>query len=449
LARSAFRLLKAIASTPAVILPEGRFSGWVAPMVWGGVENLFFWLRFLILGIAIALSIVTRFYGGISVPILGTSIGIGIYSLLIRLFVWWRPPRSAFSIIQLLSIESFVSGLAVYFTGGYKSSFYIFFLLVAGEAAVYMKLLVAVVVSITLGAIHTAVCFLPQIVLQEYERIYATYVSVLKLSMIAGAGTLTGLLVDKLRNEELMIERESFIKRLQDGFISSLSHELKTPITAMRTSLEILRDVGDMPEETRKELLSIALRHIQRLEMMVNGLLESTKIETGQINLSKKVVDMRKVMERVVRDMEPIVMGKDQTIDISLPREKILCLLDRRRIEQVLSNLISNAHKFAPKGGRIWVSLKRVGKWAVVSVEDDGPGVPEEELTRIFEKFYVGTKDPALAGTGLGLYIAKQLVMLHGGNIWAESDGKGGVFRFSIPLFQGSEEEEDEDIGCR
>lgn len=415
-------------------------------MVWGGVENLFFWLRILILLVAVILAIVTKFYGGVSTPILGAFIGIGLYSLLIKLFLWWRPPRSALNILQLLAVESAISALAVYFTGGYKSSFYIFFLLVAGEASVYMRLPVAVVITITLGAIHTAVCLLPQIVFQEYERMYAIYVSVLKLSMIVGAGTLIGLLVDKLRDEELIIEREGFIKRLQDGFISSLSHELKTPITAMRTSLETLMDIKDMPKETREELLSIALRHTRRLEAMVNGLLDTTKIETGQINLSKRVVDIRRIIEEVSKDMEPMMKGKDQSLTLSLPEEKILCNVDRKRVEQILSNLLSNAHKFAPKGGRIGISLRKVGKWALISVEDDGPGVPEEELSRIFEKFYVGTKDPALAGTGLGLYIAKQLVMLHGGNIWAENKGKGGIFRVSLPISMGPEDEEDEDI---
>ena len=121
-------------------------------------------------------------------------------------------------------------------------------------------------------------------------------------------------------------------------------------------------------------------------------------------------------------------------MELDLPDRLDPMMLDRHRFEQVLTNLFSNAHRFAAKGGHIGVALVAENDHLRLTVSDDGPGIPPEELERIFDKFYVVTDGRGLAGVGLGLYIARQLVELHGGRIWAESEpGKGSAFHVTLP----------------
>jgi two-component system sensor histidine kinase VicK len=135
-----------------------------------------------------------------------------------------------------------------------------------------------------------------------------------------------------------------------------------------------------------------------------------------------------------VRAFAPLADGKKQSIDLNLREPLQPALLDRHRIEQVVTNLISNAHKFAAKGGHIEVTLAKDDGNLHMTVRDDGPGIPTDQQERIFDKFYVVTDSRNLAGVGLGLYIARQLVELHGGQIWVESEpGKGCAFHVVLP----------------
>ncbi len=135
-----------------------------------------------------------------------------------------------------------------------------------------------------------------------------------------------------------------------------------------------------------------------------------------------------------MRAFTPLADKKEQVIELDLPKRRTAVPVDRHRMEQVLTNLISNAHKFTPKRGHIRVALAEAEEHLELTLSDDGPGIPAEDQERIFDKFYVVTDGRGLAGVGLGLFITRQLVELHGGRIWVESaTGQGSTFHVTIP----------------
>jgi len=235
--------------------------------------------------------------------------------------------------------------------------------------------------------------------------------------------------------ERQQVQRLQTLEALQASFVSVASHELRTPLTCIRTSVDMLESTRDqdMPE-VREELLRTIGHHTGRLEALVEDLLDATRLEAGQLTLSLQPTDLRLLVERTVRAFAPLVENKKQIIELDLPETLEPALLDRHRIEQVLTNLISNAHRFAAKGGHIGIALTTVNEHLLLTVSDEGPGIPLDQQEHIFDKFYVVTDGRGLAGVGLGLYIARQLVELHGGRIWVESEpGKGSVFHVVLP----------------
>ncbi|RLC59334.1 MAG: hypothetical protein DRI80_12660, partial [Chloroflexota bacterium] len=235
--------------------------------------------------------------------------------------------------------------------------------------------------------------------------------------------------------EKRQVEQLQALERLQAGFVSSVSHELRTPLTILMTSLALLREQGEAcSAEMRRELLETIEHHAKRLEGLVADLLEVTRLEAGQVTLSRQPTDLRALVKRTVQAFVPLTEEWQQRVTLHLPPRLSPVSVDRRRIEQVLNNLLSNAHKFTPRGGHIQVSVREREEAVEVSVQDDGPGIPPQEQEHIFDRFYTLSTGRSPAGVGLGLYIARQLVSLHGGSIGVESQpGAGSRFYFTIP----------------
>jgi signal transduction histidine kinase len=235
--------------------------------------------------------------------------------------------------------------------------------------------------------------------------------------------------------ERQQVQRLQTLEALQASFVSVASHELRTPLTCIKTSVDMLESTQsrDLPE-VRAELLQTISHHTKRLETLVDDLMDATRLQAGQLTLSLQPTDLRLLVEKTVRAFAPLVDGKKQSIDLDLREPVEPVLLDRHRIEQVITNLISNAHKFAAKGGHIGIAVAKDDGQLRLTVTDDGPGIPADQQERIFEKFYVITDSRGVSGVGLGLYIARQLVELHGGHIWVESEpGKGCAFHVVLP----------------
>ncbi|MEA3459102.1 MAG: ATP-binding protein [Chloroflexota bacterium] len=258
------------------------------------------------------------------------------------------------------------------------------------------------------------------------------------MTILSALGRETALAIRNARlyeREKKQVGQLQALDEMRASFVSTVSHELSTPLTCIKTSVELLQEAGaGAMSGTQEELLRTITHHTDRLETLVTELLDITRLETGQLTLSLQPTDLRVIVRRAVEVLSPLFDEKEQTIGLDLPSEISSVAVDRRRIEQVLTNLLSNANKFTPRGGHIEVALAEGDGFLEVAVSDNGPGIPPSERECIFEKFYVGSNAQGRGGVGLGLYIARQLVELHGGHIWVESTlGKGSTFRFTLP----------------
>jgi len=237
------------------------------------------------------------------------------------------------------------------------------------------------------------------------------------------------------QREREQVRQLRALEQLQRSFISVVSHELRTPLTCIKTSVDLLRDAAPA---VQNELLDTVAHHTARLESLVADLLESTRLEARQVTLATQPTDLRRIVERTVTVVAPLIGQKGQQLETTLPDGPALADVDRRRIEQALTNLLANAHKFTPKGEHIQVTLKHRDDELVIAVADDGPGIPREQQKRLFQRFYVIPDGTGKVGLGLGLYITRQLVELHGGRVWVESEpGRGSTFFIALPMLEG------------
>jgi signal transduction histidine kinase len=235
--------------------------------------------------------------------------------------------------------------------------------------------------------------------------------------------------------EREQVARLRALDKLQEGFVSAVSHELRTPLTCVKTSVDLLQATRAELSEEQADLVSTIGHHVGRLEGLVTDLLEITRLEAGQVTLSRQATDLRQIVNRVVASLHPLTIQKDQTVCLHWPAVVSPAEVDRYRMEQVLINILSNAIKFTSKEGQIDVHLSETTAGIQICVADNGPGIAEEDQAHVFDKFYIVVDDRGLSGVGLGLYITRQNVELHGGRIWVESrPGAGSTFCFTVPL---------------
>ena len=244
-------------------------------------------------------------------------------------------------------------------------------------------------------------------------------------------------------NALLGVERLAEIRRLQEmdrmktQFINTLSHELRTPLTPIKVQLHLMRKANETGDDAlRARSSDVIERNFNRMSKLVDELLEVARLQAGTLKLDPERMDLSHALAEAVDSFKEVARQQDVTLDAdvesSLPVEA-----DARRLTQVVYNLLSNALKFTPKGGRIRLSARSETGRVVVSVADSGAGLGPEDLKRLFEPFSQ-IHDPmekTNAGTGLGLYISRGIVEGHGGRIWCESPGvgQGSTFAFEIP----------------
>jgi len=198
----------------------------------------------------------------------------------------------------------------------------------------------------------------------------------------------------------------------------------------------LLDGVGGAATDKQRKLLTIVAEESNRLIALVNSLLDLSKMEAGMMNYSFEESSLGPLINKAVMEITPLVEAKGIRLETEVAQELPSVKLDRERVLQVLRNLIGNAVKFTPKAGRVKVAARAIHDKIEVSVRDTGPGVPEENLKTIFDKFHQGSRDGAFSanGTGLGLAIAKHIIISHGGNIWAENHPEqGSTFTFILP----------------
>ncbi len=234
-----------------------------------------------------------------------------------------------------------------------------------------------------------------------------------------------------------MCEKLQEIDKMKTDFFASMSHELRTPLTSIKEGTGLLLDgVGGAISDRQRKLLSILAEESNRLITVVNSLLDFSKMEAGMMAYEFEITSLDPLVKRAMAEITPLVEAKGIALESELVEPLPQLKIDPERILQVMRNLLGNAVKFTPKGGRVRVAVKAVNGKLQVSVKDSGPGIPADSLVSIFEKFNQGSRltSNARLGTGLGLAIANSIITSHGGKIWAESAlGKGSTIIFALP----------------
>ncbi len=239
------------------------------------------------------------------------------------------------------------------------------------------------------------------------------------------------------------------IRRLETvrrDFISNISHELRTPLAGLKALVDTLRGGAIKDPPAAKRFLKRMDAEVDALTQMVEELLELSRIESGQAPLRLAATPVAEVVVPALDRLRPQAERAGLELNVVLPREAPPVLADAERARLVVTNLVHNAVKFTPSGGRITVAVEPVEDDLLFSVQDTGVGIPAEDLARIFERFYKADRARSGGGTGLGLAIAKHIVQGHGGRIWAESvEGQGSTFCFTLPRALEREAPGDED----
>ena len=235
------------------------------------------------------------------------------------------------------------------------------------------------------------------------------------------------------RKQRLELER---LDEMRSNFFIAVSHELKTPLTAIKGAGEIILDSQgvdlDSPEG---ELFSIINRNVQRMENRIQELLDFVKIQSDTLQLELKAEDINQVIEEVATVNLPTLWSRKQTLETDLLGQTTTVMLDHNRFEQILANLISNASKYSPQGSEITVETRIEDSQVIIDVSDQGRGVPPEFREKIFESYF--RVENNTSGLGIGLSIAKKLTELHGGQMWVnDREGGGSTFSFSLPIEQ-------------
>jgi two-component system, OmpR family, phosphate regulon sensor histidine kinase PhoR len=225
------------------------------------------------------------------------------------------------------------------------------------------------------------------------------------------------------------------LEMIRQDFVSNISHELRTPIASVKALAETLNEGAIEDPSVAKDFLSRINVEADKLAQMVQELGELSRIESGKTQLQKRHINIADSIEHAVDRLKAQSDRAGLTLDTNIPPTLPKVMADEARVEQVLVNLIHNAIKFTPSGGRISISAQARDNDILISVADTGEGISADDLPRIFERFYKADKSRSGGGTGLGLAIAKHIVEAHGGKIWAESvEGKGSNFSFTLPL---------------
>jgi PAS domain S-box-containing protein len=258
---------------------------------------------------------------------------------------------------------------------------------------------------------------------------------------------LEGKIVGFLRVAKDITEKKRYERRLKEldkmksDFVSNVSHELRTPLTSIKGSVDNMLDglTGSLNEKQVRYLSRIK-SNTDRLSRLINDLLDLSRIEAGRVEVRPTTLPLAALAEEVAEHLKALAAEKLIRIEVPSADPSVTVWADRDKVTQVLMNLIGNAVKFTPQGGKVSVAVEKNGNdYIQISVADTGPGILPEERNRIFSKFYqvANIEKQKPKGSGLGLAISKALVEMHGGKIWMESEiGRGSTFYFTLPAQQ-------------
>jgi signal transduction histidine kinase len=253
------------------------------------------------------------------------------------------------------------------------------------------------------------------------------------LAETAALGAAFNEMADELEREASQRDQ---LDRLKDEFVLTASHELRSPLTSVQGFAELLMLDRDSLTPKQVETVEIILDNCRHLVRLLNDLLDLARSDAGRLGIAPQPTEVAPLVEDAVRTMRAQTDGTHQSLAQAIEPDLPLVYVEGDRIRQILVNLLTNAHEYSPEGASIEVMARVVGAEVEISVTDNGPGIPEQQLEHIFERFVRGDAGltQRVGGTGLGLAISKSLVELHGGTIAAESTpGVGSTFSFRLP----------------
>ncbi len=245
-----------------------------------------------------------------------------------------------------------------------------------------------------------------------------------------------------LQREQAHVQELQRFDALRSTFFSAIAHELKTPLTVLKTLVASLDRYPSLPATTQREIRQSLEANLNRLETLISETLESARLEARSVRLHPGPVHLVARIRRVVQRLQPVLQQKQLQVQFPAPEPGPVVRADPRFLDRILENLLENAAKFSPEQGILQIRVQVAEGQATVCVADQGPGIPPEARDRVFEKFYTSPASSSQGGVGLGLYIVRELVRLHGGRIWIQDATLGGSeFCFTLPLY--TEEETD------
>jgi signal transduction histidine kinase len=231
------------------------------------------------------------------------------------------------------------------------------------------------------------------------------------------------------------------LNQLKSELLRRTSHELKTPLVSIKGFTNLLLELNeDDLEESSIEIVSEIKQGCNRLENLISDILMAAKLESGKIQINKEKINLSKLITNAVKSLRGIAKSREQSIKLEINKD-LYIQGDPKRILEVIENLILNAIKYTPSKGTIIINSKSKKKDVIISIDDTGIGFTEEEKKDLFKQFgkierYGAGHDVNIDGSGLGLYISRKIIEIHGGKIWMESEGrnKGSTFYFSLPF---------------
>jgi signal transduction histidine kinase len=249
--------------------------------------------------------------------------------------------------------------------------------------------------------------------------------------VITSAGMVDGLQVQVMRDETDL----EAARRARDSILANISHEFRTPLAAQLASIELLQEnLHDMPREQLEELVTALRRGSLRLTRLIDNLLESVRIEAGQLAIRQQDVHLAEVVNDAVELVGSLFQQRQQVLQVDVAEELPVLVGDGPRLVQVFVNLLANANKFSPDGSTVRVAARAIDGAVQATVEDEGPGVQQDDQGSIFERFYrAAEQEPEPRGLGLGLWIVKSIVERHGGQVTATRTPEG-LTRFIVTL---------------
>ena len=253
---------------------------------------------------------------------------------------------------------------------------------------------------------------------------------ILERGTVVGASKIARDITERKRAEAALRE----IDRRKEEFLAMLSHELRNPLAPMRHAVTLLQQADE--EEIRRQACAILDRQVEHMTKLVEELLDISRISRGGIEVHKQQIDLASIVETAVETSRPLVEAAGHKLEVTLPQAPVSIVGDGQRLAQVVSNLLNNAAKYTPRGGRIGLNISTAPNAAAISVRDNGIGIAAGDLPRLFNMFTQldGARRCSPDGMGVGLALARQLVELHGGTIEARSEGLGRGSEFTVRL---------------